>query len=99
MQCYTDVKTLLETYGSDDDKIDIYCFCDHSRTKIDIEFTFAVDPVVPISKRQLDFISLTCTQKSQIQKLRKDLSKSEQKLILNCQYINPKNYENIKKIS
>ena len=94
MKCFTDVETLLKQNASDDDIIDIYCYRDTKSSKIAIlEFNFVVDPVIPISQKQLTFIAQNCDQKSHIQKCRKDLTKEEHELILKCQYINPSHFE------
>lgn len=92
MQCFTDVQSLLNKYGKDDDLIDIYCFVNQSDSMINIEFTFAVDPIVPISQKQLEFIQKTCVKKTHETKARKDLSDDERQLILKCSYIDPRNH-------
>mgnify|MGYP006088163509 CR=1 FL=1 len=92
LKCFTDVDLLLKENAKDDDVIHIYCYVNSDSSLMNIEFTFVVDPVVPISKKQLSFIQKTCTEKSHVKKLRKDLSEKEQELILKCKYINPENY-------
>ena len=92
LQCFTDVESLLKKNAKEDDIIHIYSYVYSNNSKIDIEFTFAVDPVVPISKKQLSFIQKTCNEKSHFEKLRKNLSKKERELILRCKYIDPDNH-------
>jgi len=92
LKIYCDVNSLIEENGKDDDIIEFHNFISET-TKYNIEMCIAIDPVVPISQKQLSYLHKTAVWKSSYTKSRKELTEKEWRMIYRCQFINPSNHE------
>jgi len=99
MKCYFDVEAVLKEKAKPDDTIEIHTFSQKDPKKdsgktFSMEFTIAIDPVIPISKKQYAFLDKHCTLKSSDTKKRSELNEQEWRMIKRCQFINPELHEN-----
>ena len=92
LKIYCDVNELIKKNASDDDLIEFHVFISET-TKYSVEMCIAIDPVVPISQKQLSYLHKTAVWKSSYIKLRKELDEKEWRMIYRCRFINPSNHE------